>query len=601
MNPVRNSINFSQGKILKDVMKNKISNGMKPGFLTRIRIISAIVFFIALVLVGRLYFVQVIHGKEFSDDADRQYTRPNQTLYNRGSIFLEDKIKGKNEWLHWSGATLDSGFIVVINPKILEDPKATYEKLSKIIEIDEDTFFLRAGKKDDTYEEIAKHIDDNTAHTIEELDITGVNLYKDRWRFYPGNDLASQTLGFVGFIGDEFSGRYGLERYYEDILDRSDEDIYVNFFAEIFANINSAIFKKDNRSGDVITSIDLSVQLFLEKKLKEISDKWNSKLTAGVVINPQNGEIYAIGVNPSYDLNNFQEEKDPSIFSNPIVESVYEMGSIIKPLTMAAGIDAGAVTATTTYYDTGSIELSGYTISNYDGKGRGRVSMQEVLNSSLNTGVSFVVGKMGNRIFADYMLKYGIADETGIDLPNESAGLVENLESTRDLEYATASFGQGIAMTPIATIRALSALANGGVLITPHIAKKIKFTSGLSKTISFNDGERVLKRESAEEMTRMLVNVVDDALLEGTVKIDNYNIAAKTGTAQIAQEGERGYYDDRFLHSFFGYFPAYDAKYLVFLYTLEPKEVRYASQTLTHPFMDIVNFLINYYEVPPDR
>ncbi len=208
---------------------------------------------------------------------------------------------------------------------------------------------------------------------------------------------------------------------------------------------------------------------------------------------------------------------------------------------------------------------------------------------------------MGNRVFADYMLSYGVADETGIDLPNESAGLVDNLNSPRDLEYATASFGQGIAMTPIAMIRALSVLASGGTLITPHIAKKIKYTSGLSKNVSFNDGERVLKQESAEEITRMLVNVVDDALLGGTVALPNYSIAAKTGTAQIARIGERGYYDDRFLHSFFGYFPAYDAEYLIFLYTLEPKEVRYASQTLTHPFIDTVKFLINYYEIPPDR
>ncbi|HJO89714.1 MAG: penicillin-binding protein 2 [Candidatus Pacebacteria bacterium] len=569
---------------------------MKPEFLTRIRIISRIIFFIALVLFGRLYFIQVMHGGEFSDEADRQYTRPNQSLYNRGSVYLKDK-----DGRLVSGATLKSGFIVVINPKILVDAKTAYEKLSGLIEIDEDTFFLRAGKKSDTYEEIAKHIDSDTAHIIEELDIDGVDIYKDRWRFYPGKTLASQTLGFVGYIGDEFSGRYGLERYYNDLLERGGDSMYVNFFAEIFANINSTVFKSGNRSGDVVTSIEPSVQLFLEKKLQEISTDWNSKLSAGVIIDPRNGEIRAIGVNPSFDVNNFQDQEDASIFLNPIVENVYEMGSIIKPLTMAAGIDAGAVTATTTYYDAGKIELSDYTISNFDGKGRGRVSMQEVLNQSLNTGVAFVTSRMGNRVFADYMLSYGVADETGIDLPNESAGLVDNLNSPRDLEYATASFGQGIAMTPIAMIRALSVLANGGTLITPHIAKKIKYTSGLSKNVSFNDGERVLKQESAEEITRMLVNVVDDALLGGTVALPNYSIAAKTGTAQIARIGERGYYDDRFLHSFFGYFPAYDAEYLIFLYTLEPKEVRYASQTLTHPFIDTVKFLINYYEIPPDR
>ena len=169
------------------------------------------------------------------------------------------------------------------------------------------------------------------------------------------------------------------------------------------------------------------------------------------------------------------------------------------------------------------------------------------------------------------------------------------------IEYATAAFGQGIAMTPIGTVRALSTLANGGELITPHLVQRIKYKTGFSKEISFVDGNRVITEETATEITRMLVKVVDEALLGGTVKIDNYSIAAKTGTAQIARLEERGYYDDRFLHSFFGYFPAYDAQFFVFFLTLEPKEVRYASQTLTRPFMDTVNFLINYYNIPPDR
>ena len=568
---------------------------MKSELLIRIRIISGIVFLVAIILLGRLYFVQIIHGEDFSNDADRQYTNAGQDLYNRGSIFLNDK-----DGRLVSGATLRSGFTLAISPKDLKDAEDAYEKISTLIEIDQDTFFLRAGKKNDPYEEIAKQVDPDTALAIENLDIDGVNIYKDRWRFYPGENLAAQTLGFVGFIGDEFAGRYGLERYYNDVLERNSDGMYINFFAEIFANINSAVFKKGNRSGDVMVSIEPSVQLFLEEKIEEVSERWNSRQTAGVIINPQNGEIHALAVYPNFNVNEFGEEKEASVFSNPIVESVYEMGSIIKPLTMVAGVDAGAVTATTTYYDAGKIDLNGYTISNYDGKSRGRVPMQEVLSQSLNTGVAFVVGEMGNKRFADYMLSFGVGDETGIDLPNESAGLVDNLDSPRDLEYATASFGQGIAMTPISTVRALSVLANGGKLITPHLAKKIKYTSGLSKTMTFVD-ERVLKEESVQEVTRMLVKVVDEALLGGAVKLDNYSVAAKTGTAQIADLKEGGYYEDKFLHSFFGYFPAYDAQYLVFLYTIEPKEVRYASQTLTHPFIDTVKFLINYYEVPPDR
>jgi cell division protein FtsI/penicillin-binding protein 2 len=437
---------------------------------------------------------------------------------------------------------------------------------------------------------------------VENLDIEGIGVEKAQWRFYPGGTLGAHTIGFVGYSGNELSGRYGLERYYNDTLERDPEERYVNFFADIFANVGSSLFDiGTERHGDIVTSIEPSVQLFLEGELEEITEKWSAKLSAGVIINPQNGEIYALGVSPVFDPNNFQNEKDSSVFSNPVAESVYEMGSIIKPLTIAAGIDSGAVTATTTYYDAGTVELDGAVISNFDKKGRGRVSIQEVLNQSLNTGAAYVVSRMGNETFREYMRAYGIGEETGIDLPNESAGLVQNLESPRDIEYATASFGQGFAITPIATVRALSSLANGGRLITPHVAKKIKYKTGLSKDISYPDNPQALEPQSAEEITRMLVNVVDTALLDGTVKMDNHSIAAKTGTAQIAMEGERGYYDDRFLHSFFGYFPAYDAKFLIFLYTVEPKGARYASETLTHPFIDTVRFLANYYEIPPDR
>jgi cell division protein FtsI/penicillin-binding protein 2 len=277
------------------------------------------------------------------------------------------------------------------------------------------------------------------------------------------------------------------------------------------------------------------------------------------------------------------------------------MGSIVKPLTVAAGLDAGAISAQTTYYDGGSIWLNTKKISNYDGKGRGVVSMQEVLNQSLNTGVTFIVQRMGKEKFAKYMLDYALGQETGIDLPNEAHGIVDNLTSPRDIEYATASFGQGLAMTPIATARALSVLANDGTLVTPHLVKRVKYKNGITKTIDIEVGKRVLKSETSEEISRMLVGVVDTALRGGTVKIPNHSVAAKTGTAQIPDTRTGGYYEDKFLHSFFGYFPAYDAKFLVFLYTVEPKGVKYASETLTDSFMDITKFLINYYEIPPDR
>ena len=449
---------------------------------------------------------------------------------------------------------------------------------------------------------MADHVSEEIMKKVEALKIPGVEIAKERWRYYPFESIAARDLGFVGYNNEnKLVGRYGLEKYYEDILSRNESQVYVNFFAEIFSDIKQSIEDSSNRDGDIVTSIEPTVEDFLEKQIKSVSKQYNSKLTGGIIIDPMTGEIYAMSVDPSFNLNSFGSEKDISVFNNPLVEGLYEMGSIIKPLTVAAGLDSGVITADTKYTDKGSLTLNGFTIFNHDKKPHGVVDMQQVLNQSLNLGVSFIVNKMGNQKFAEYFHNYGLGEETGIDLPGENHGRLQNLNSPRDIEYATASFGQGISLTPIATVRALSSLANGGKLIIPHVVKRINYSTGLFNNISYIDqAKQVIKKETSEEISRMLVGVVDKALANGTVMLPHYSVAAKTGTAQIAKPGA-GYYEDRFLHSFFGYFPAYEPRFLIFLYTVEPKGVSFASQTLTTPFMDIVKFLINYYNIPPDR
>jgi len=569
---------------------------MKSVSVIRIRVLSVFILVFALILIGKLYLVQVVSGEEFSSRADKQYLQSSYDYFNRGSIFFESKDGDLV-----SAATLKTGFILALAPPFVENAEDIFEKLSGIIELNREDFLSKANDKTRNYVEVARRVPLDKADTISEMELPGVRLYRERWRFYPGGSMGAHVLGFLAYKEHELAGRYGLERYYEGVLNRDNDSVFVNFFAEIFSNIQDSFSKDKSLEGDVVTSIEPTVEAFLEQELKKINEKWSSDYSGGIIMDPKTGSIYAMAMAPSFDLNNFQEQKNSSIFSNPMVENVYEMGSIVKALTLAAGIDAGAISANTTYYDTGTMTLNNRTFSNFDGKARGVVSMQEVLNQSLNTGVAFVVQQMGKQSFAKYLLDFGIGKETGIDLPSETHGLVSNLSSPRDIEYATASFGQGIALTPIATVRALASLGNGGLLVSPHIAKKINYKIGGSKKITPNPPKRVLKEETSEEITRMLVNTVDTALLGGTAKIPNYSVAAKTGTAQVAKENQSGYYEDRYLHSFFGYFPAYEPRFIVFLYTMYPKGVRYASETLTHSFMDMTKFLINYYEIPPDR
>lgn len=561
----------------------------------RIRFISAIIIFVALVVSIRLYFVQVVRGEHFSAEAERQNVNESTIAYDRGSIYFQSK---NNELV--PAAISRSGFTVSVNPETISDPEKIYESLSKVLALDREEFLAKASKKDDSYEEIAKHLNAETADKIKGLNLYGVTLSVDKWRFYPGNSLAANAIGFVGYSGNELAGRYGLERYYEDILKRDGSAAYNNFFAQFFSDVKESLSEYPRQEGDIITTIEPSTQLFLENELKAVRQKWESDQAGGVIIDPKTGEIAAMAWDPSFDLNDFKES-DISLFGNPIVEGRYEMGSIIKALTMAIGLDTGAVLPQSTYYDTGCTSYNSKTICNFDGEARGTTDMQQVLSQSLNLGAAHVALGVGNEKFAEYMKNFGVGTETGIDLPNEGLGLVNNLDSKRQIEIATASYGQGIAFTPIATVRALSVLANGGKLITPHIVKKIEYETGLSKKISFAPEKQVLKPETAQETTRMLVEVVDKALRGGTAKIPGYSIAAKTGTAQMTEEGKAGYIEGKYLHSFFGYFPAYNPRFLVFLFHIHPKGVRYASETLTEPFLNIAKFLLNYYQIPPDR
>jgi cell division protein FtsI/penicillin-binding protein 2 len=566
----------------------------------RVRIISFIFLAIVLMLVIKLYSVQIVHYDDFADRADRQYQRSSGEVFNRGTIYFSTK---DGELI--SAATLKTGFNVAINPKILQKSNAegiaeVYKKLSNILEIDEQDFLMRANKVNDIYEEIAKHIDEATGKKIRDLKIPGISIYKEKWRYYPGGTLAANVLGFMGFKGDEYAGRYGLERYYEDTLKRGGEDVYVNFFAEIFSNIKSAV-DGEKMEGDIVTSIEPDTQKYLEDLLVGIEKQYGSKLTGGIIMNPMNGQIYAMGKTPSFDPNDLGSVSDLGHLRNDLVESVYEMGSIIKPLTMAVGVDVGKVTASTTYNDKGSIKVNDRTISNFDKKGRGVIPLTIAMSKSLNTGFVFIQQQVGNTLFRKYFESFGLGEKTGIDLPNEASGLIDTLKHNNDVEFVTAAFGQGIAVSPIETIRAGASIANGGYLVTPHVVKEINYRVGLDKNVEPAKGARVLKEDTALQVTRMLINNVDTSLLDGKAKNPRYSVGAKTGTAQLVSKGSSGYAEDQYLHSFIGFLPAYNPKFIVFLYTVNPRGVNYASDSLAKPFIELTKYLINYYQIPPDR
>ena len=569
----------------------------RSSLVVRTRILCGLFIVATILIIVRLYFIQIVHGPEYRGDAVAQYVEPSQDTQSRGNIFFTTK---NGELV--AGAVMRSGWRIALQPKNVVDADQSYALMNAITPIDMQRFMNAAAKKDDPYEEVAFRVSEEAAEQLRALKIAGVIYVPDQWRFYQARGLAAQTIGFVGYQGNTKTGVYGLERSYQDTLAIISSGLYVNPFAEIFSNVE-ALFSKDpaTHTGSIVTSIEPKVQQQLEDTLQGVMETYTPDIAGGIVMDPHTGEIYAIAIKPSFDINTFNMVENVSTYSNPLVEGSYEMGSIMKPLTMAAGIDAGAVMPHTTYNDTGCKELSGEIICNYDRKARNVVNMQEVLSQSLNLGAAFVVDKMGRATFADYVQKFELGKKTGIDLPNEAVGQIESLKSGSDIDYASAAFGQSIAVTPIEMIRALSALANGGSIPRPHIVTAIKYQSGLSRSIDLPPKIPVIKPETAATVTTMLTTVFDDALLKGILKQEHYSIAAKTGTAQIAIPGGGGYYTDRFLHSFFGYFPAHDPKFIIFLFAKEPHGAEFASATLARPFVDITKFLINYYDIPPDR
>lgn len=505
---------------------------MSARFVTRVRVLTFLCLMAALVIIGKLYFLQVIHGEEYARRADAQSVELENPLLNRGTIYMSDK---------------------------------------------DGTLITAAALRD---------VASSTNHQ----------------RYYPGGSLAAQVLGFVAYNNDnEQKGRYGLERYYEQTLARSGADSYANFFVELFGGF-AGEGADSGGQGDVVTTIEPSVEAELERVLAAYGEEWHPELAGGIIMDPHTGEIVAMGTWPTFDPNKFNEEKGAGVFKNPNVESVFEMGSIVKPLTVAAALDAGTITEATTYNDTGCADYADKTICNFDHVARGVVPVQEILSQSLNVGSAWVATKMGPTVMRNYFLdKYKLNEETGIDLPGELHGLTDNLKSDRPVEFATAAFGQGIALTPVETIRALASLGNGGLLVMPHIAKAIKYDTGVTRMLSWGEGVPALKPQTSTTISRMLTKVVDEKLADGKLKMEHYSVAAKTGTAQVANPAGGGYFPDVYLHSFFGYFPSQDPKFVIFLYANKPVGAPYASQTWATPFGGLVKFLINYYNVPPDR
>lgn len=573
---------------------------MKASLTLRTRILSGAFVALALVLIIRLYFVQIVHGESYRQQGMGQYVALQPDTADRGDIYFTTKTGALV-----AAAVMQHGWRIAIDPETMGDAAKTYAALNALTPIDRDAFFASAAKKSDPYEEVAYRLDDRVAGKVRALALPGVLLVQDQWRSYPAGSLAAQVIGFVGYNGgNSKTGVYGLEKYWNSTLSLSSSGLYVNPFAEIFTNLEAALSADPaGHQGSIITSIEPNTQRELESALDRVMQKYSPQFAGGIIMDPRTGKIYAMAQRPGFDPNTYNLVSDPSVFKNNLVSGRFELGSIMKPLTMAAGIDSGAVTPTTTYEDTGCITVSSAKVCNWDLKPRGVIPMQQILTQSLNVGASWVATKTGYPTFTHYFQSYGLGQRTGIDLPDEVSGDLSNLGNGTEpaVNYDTASFGQGIAVSPIEMIRAVSAIGNGGYLPNPHVVTAIRYEDGVTRSIDPGNGPRVISTTTADAVNSMLEQVYDVAEGNGKYKMARYTAAAKTGTAQIPKPGGGYYPMGTFLHSFFGYVPASDPRFIVFLFAYKPQGIEYAADSLGPTYYEIEQWLINYYNIPPDR
>ena len=555
---------------------------------------------ISTLVLYRLFVLSYIRHSTYSLTATAQKENITDILA-RGNIYFGDQTSS-GLFLAATNKKFPLAYVVPIKA----DWKIDEEKLSRIVDIlkIEKTFLLKnIQSEQNSHKVLVRRLNVDQVNQIKTLGLKGLGISYEIDRFYPGQELASSVMGFLGYDLNGRSGQYGVESYYDNDLfgkitkNKLDSVGLTGFVKNLIYGKKDSGKNKFNRPSDVVLTLNKDIQAYAEDKLENILKKWNARSGTIIVQDPHTGKILAMADKPSFDPNNYSDYQ-PGLFLNKSVQEVFEPGSSYKPITMSMGLDLGKVTPQTTFTDTGSIKVAEYTIHNFSNKIFGFQTMSEVLEKSINTGAMFVENLVGDENFLNYSINIGFGQRTGIDLPGEVNGDITNLYSGRKINYLTASFGQGIAVTPIQLINAYSAIANGGKLMKPYVVEKIVKEGGEEIVTKPEIVSIPFSEKTSNKLRSMLVGVVDNGF--DKAKIKGYDIAGKTGTAQIP-DSKGGYDEHEFIHNFLGFAPAYDPKFVILIKMDRPQGIQFAADSLSPIFREMTAFLLNYYKIPPTR
>lgn len=574
-----------------------------------IRLRFALGFFLltsGLILV-RLFYWQIISAGELAEMADVQHLSRVEIPAARGKIVTSDgfTLVG-NAPAHLAYSYLpdieaDPRHIAEKLAPILypdpEDPTASAKLIKTLIQDTESTISAKLSDSNFVWLPLARKISDEKKSQIESFNFKGIGFEPEQTRFYPEASMSAHLLGFVGSdINGNPKGYFGLEGFYNLELkgrpgiirqekDATGKPILVGDFGG-YSSVNGRSLK---------VYLDRSVQRIVETELEEAIERYGAKSGEVVIMEPSTGGILASSSFPHYEPQKFTKY-DSSLHKNPIVADSYEPGSTFKVLVMAAALDADAVEPDTECdICTGPITIGKYTIRTWDEKYRPNLTMTEVIQYSDNIGMIFVGQKLGKPDFYDYLTKFGIGESTGVDLQEETSPSLRSKTRWGDIDLATASFGQGIAVTAIQMATAVNVIANDGNLVKPQVVQQIigdKIVDIPPKVV-----RTVVSKETADEITDMMVNSVESGEAQWT-KIKGYKIAGKTGTAQIAVAGH--YDEEKTIASYVGFAPADAPKFTMLVKLREPESSPWAAETAAPLWMNIARRLFLYYGVPPE-
>src|SRR3989338_10828245 len=545
---------------------------------------------LAITLIGRLSYVQVFRHGFYKALAQGQRSFPYVAKGARGDIFAQNK----QVELH-TLATHENISIVFATPGEVEQPQDTIKTLANILNVEESFLEEKLTHTDSLFEPLKRKLTSEEEEAIAKASLPGIYLKEEGVRRYPQETFASQVLGFTNQDGQ---GQYGLEEYYQEELEGKE-----GFFTTIRSPggyLASESKEALEDGSDLLLTIDYNIQAQAEALLRREQPKLKFEAGSIVVIDPSSGKILALANTPGFNPNEYGGVKDLAIFQNPVIQSLFEPGSVFKPLTMAGAIDEGALKPESTFEDKGVVRIGGYKVLNYDERIWGTRSMTEVLEFSINTGAVFAEKQLGNEKFLRALERFGMFEPTGVDLAGEAYSQNQELKKGYDINFATASFGQGIEITPMQLVRAYSALANKGIMVKPYIVEKL-MKEGTEYETKPEFSLPVVSPKTANLVTQMMVNVIENVFSK-RAKIPGYYLAGKTGTAQVAWSAlgvNKAGYSDKTVQSFLGFGPAYNPKFLI-LVKLGNPQTKTAEYSAMPIFRELAKYIIDYLEIPPD-